>query len=128
MTENKQFILIILPDEEMRNIMLEAFQEYGCPFSYEFVSSVDEARKKLSQRMVHVIIMTKSAALSGDNGTNGLLTAQIDLPPTITLIQPGDGYPDYLYHSGKIHDWVTVPFELQELYNRVSDVIGRANK
>jgi DNA-binding response OmpR family regulator len=128
MTVNKESILIIHPDEEMRSIMLEAFKEHGCPFSYEIAATVDEAQKILSQKMVHAIVMTKSVALSGDNGTNGLVTSQIDLPPTITLIQPGDGFPDYLYLADKIHDWVTVPFDLQELYNRVSRVIRRANK
>ena len=128
MTENKQFVLIILPEEQMRNGMWEAFQEYGSPFSYEIVATIGEAQKILSQKLIHAIIMTKSVALTGDSGTNGPITSQIDLPPTITLIQPRDGFPDYLYLADKIHDWVTVPFDLQELYNRVSDVIQRATK
>jgi DNA-binding response OmpR family regulator len=127
MTEAENFILIVLPDD-MKKVMLDAFQEYGCPFSYEIVSTVVEARKILSQNSVHAIIMTKSVALLGDDGTDGLMTTQSDLPPTITLIQQGDGYPDYLYHSHKNNDWVTVPFDLQELYIRVSSVIDRENK
>jgi len=128
MTETKNFILIVLPDDDMKKVILDAFQEYGCPFSYEIVPTVAEARKIMSQNQVHAIVMTKSVALFGDDGTNGLMASPSDLPPTITLIHPGDGYPDYLYSQHKNNDWVTVPFDLQEFYNRVSDVISRANK
>jgi len=127
MTKAKNFILIVLPDD-MKKVMLDTFQEFGCPFSYEIVSTVVEARKILSQNLVQAIIMTKSVALLGDDGTNGLMASPSDLPPTITLIQQGDGYPDYLYSPYKNNDWVTVPFDLQEFYNRVSTVIRRANK
>ena len=128
MTETKNFILIVLPDDDMKKVMLDAFQEYGCPFSYEIVSTIAEARKIISQNQVHAIVMTKSVALLGDDGTNGLMASPSDLPSTITLIQQGDGYPDYLYPPYKNNDWVTVPFDLQEFYNRVSGVIRRANK
>lgn len=118
---------MLLPDD-MKQVMLDAFQEYGCPFSYEIVSTVAEARKILSQNLVHAIVMTKSLALLGDDGKNGIMTSPSDLPPTITLIQPREGYPDYLYSQHKNNDWVTTPFDLQELYNRISGVIRRANK
>jgi DNA-binding response OmpR family regulator len=128
MTDIKPFILIGIADDESREVLAKAFQEHDCPFSYENVSTVEGAHKWLSQQAVQAIIMDKSMALLGNNGTNGLVISHSELPPTITLLHPGDGYPDYLYDSGKIHDWVTVPFELQELYNRVSHVIRKANK
>jgi DNA-binding response OmpR family regulator len=118
---------MLLPDD-MKQVMLDAFQEYGCPFSYEIVTTVAEARKILTQNLVHAIVMTRSLALLGDDGTNGLMTLPSGLPPTITLIQPGDGYPDYLYSQHKNNDWVTMPFDLQELYIHVSNIIHRANK
>ena len=118
---------MLLPDD-MKQVMLDVFQENGCPFSYEIVRTIAEARKILTQNLVHAIVMTKSLAVLGDDGTNGLITSPSGLPPTITLIQPGDGYPDYLYSQHKNNDWVTMPFDLQELSIRVSSVIHRANK
>ena len=123
MTEN--FILFVLPDD-MKTVLIEAFQEHGCPFSYEVISTSEEARKIISQKKIHAIIMTKSIALSGDDGTNELINFQAELPPTITILQIGDGYPDYLYTALNKNDWITVPFDLQELYNRIFDVIIRS--
>jgi len=127
MTNDKQFILIATPDESMRKVLLEAFQEHDCPFHYEFVSTAQEARNLLSQRNFHAIVMTKAIALSGDEDTNGLITSQAGFPPTITLLQQGDAYPHYLYNALKINDWITVPFDLQEFYNRIFSVISRAD-
>jgi DNA-binding response OmpR family regulator len=128
MTNDKQFILIVIPDESMRKVLLEAFQDHGCPFHYEIVPTAQEARKLLSQRKIQAVIMTKSIALSGDEGTDRLISSQAGLPPTITILQQGDGYPNYLYNTLKINDWITVPFELQEFYNRVFSVISRAKE
>lgn len=128
MRDDKQFLLIVLPDKEIRKIMLDAIQEYGCPFSYEVVTAVDEARKRLAQKTIHAIVMTKSAALYGDDGTNGIVTSQVDLPATITILQKGDGYPEYLYSQNAIHDWITTPFDLQEFYNRIKTAIRRTNQ
>jgi hypothetical protein len=58
--------------------------------------------------------MTKLAAL--DDGMNGLIATQKQLPPTVTLIQPGDDYPDYLYTPSAFHDWCTLLFSLDELF------------
>jgi hypothetical protein len=124
MTETKNFVLFVLPDD-MKKVMLDAFQEYGCPFSHEIVSTVVEAQQILSQTLVHTIVMTTPLALLGDNGTNGIMISLSNLPPTVTLIDREDGYPDYLYHSHNNNDWVTIPFDLEEIYNRISDVIKR---
>ena len=126
MTNDKQFILIVIPDENMRKVLLEAFQDPGCPFHHEIISTTQEARNLLLQRNFQVVVMTKSIALSDDEGTNGLITSQAGLPPTITIVQQGDGYPDYLYNALKVNDWITVPFGLQEFYNRIFSVISRA--
>jgi uncharacterized damage-inducible protein DinB len=128
MTIDKPFILIVLPDENMRKVLVEAFRDHGCPFHYEIVSTAQEAQHLLSQRKIDIVIMTKSIALSDDDSTNGLITSQMGLPPTITIIQPGDGYPDYLYNVLSINDWITVPFDLQEFYNRIFHTINRAKK
>jgi DNA-binding response OmpR family regulator len=125
MTNDKQLILIVIPDEGMRKVLLEAFQNYGCPFHYEVVSTAQEARNLLLQNKFQAVIMAKSIALSGDDGTNGLITFQAELPPTVTIIQQGDGYPHYLYNTLKTNDWITAPFDLQEFYNRVFSVINR---
>jgi DNA-binding response OmpR family regulator len=125
MTIDKPFILIVLPDENMRKVLMEAFQEHGCPFHYEVVSTAREAHDLLSQRKIDAVIMTKSIALSGDDGTNGLITFQEKLPPTVTLIEARDGYPVYLYNALRVNAWITVPFDLQELYNRVFSVVDR---
>jgi uncharacterized damage-inducible protein DinB len=126
MTIDKPFILVVLPDENMRKILMEAFQDHGCPFRYEIVAMAREAHDLLLQRNFDAIIMTKSIAISGDDGKNGLITSQLGLLPTITMIQHGDGYPDYLYSVLSINDWITVPFDLQEFYNRIFNTINRA--
>ncbi|HZJ23473.1 MAG TPA: hypothetical protein VFD54_09205 [Anaerolineales bacterium] len=127
MTFDKRIVLIVIPDDNLRNELSEALQENGCPFSYEVVSNTNEAQNILSQGIVQAIIMTKSVALLGDDGTNGIITSQLELPPTVTLLQQGDGYPDYLYIPGAFHDWCTIPFDLQELYKRLFGVMKRSN-
>jgi DNA-binding response OmpR family regulator len=127
MTFDKRIVLIVIPDDNLRNELSEALQENGCPFSYEVVSNTNEAQNILSQGIVQAIIMTKSVALLGDDGTNGIITSQLELPPTVTLLQQGDGYPDYLYMPGAFHDWCTIPFDLQELYKRLFGVMKRSN-
>ena len=127
MTFDKRIVLIVIPDDNLRNELSEALQENGCPFSYEVVSSTNKAQNILSQGIVQAIIMTKSVALLGDDGTNGIITSQLELHPTVTLLQQEDGYPDYLYIPGAFHDWCTIPFDLQELYKRVFGVMKRSN-
>ena len=127
MTFDKRTVLIVIPDDNLRNELSEALQENGCPFSYEVVSNTNEAKNILSQGIVQAIIMTKSVVLLGDDGTNGIITSQLELPPTVTLLQQGDGYPDYLYIPGAFHDWCTIPFDLQELYKRLFGVMKRSN-
>ena len=127
MTFDKRTVLIVIPDDNLRNELSEALQENGCPFSYEVVSNTNEAQNILSQWIVQAIIMTRSVALLGDDGTNGIITSQLELPPTVTLLQQGDGYPDYLYIPGAFHDWCTIPFDLQELYKRLFGVMKRSN-
>jgi DNA-binding NtrC family response regulator len=127
MTFDKRIVLIVIPDDNLRNELSEALQENGCPFSYEVVSNTNEAQNILSQGIVQAIIMTKSVALLGDDGTNGIITSQLELPPTVTLLQQGDGYPDYLYMPGAFHDWCTIPFDLQELYKQLFGVMKRSN-
>ena len=127
MTFDKRILLIVIPDDNLRNELSEALQENGCPFSYEVVSNTNEAQNILSQGIVQAIIMTKSVALLGDDGTNGIITSQLELPPTVTLLQQGDGYPEYLYIPGAFHDWCTIPFDLQELYKRLFGVMKRSN-
>ena len=127
MTFDKRIVLIVIPDDNLRNELSEALQENGCPFSYEVVSNTNEAQNILSQGIVQAIIMTKSVVLLGDDGTNGIITSQLELPPTVTLLQQGDGYPDYLYIPGAFHEWCTIPFDLQELYKRLFGVMKRSN-
>lgn len=97
MKSGEPIILILIPEDDLRNVLAEALQDYECPYSYEIVSTIQESRKILSKGIVRAIIMTKSVALSCDDGINGLITTQSELPPTVTLIQPKDSYPDYLY-------------------------------
>jgi hypothetical protein len=127
MTFDKRILLIVIPDDNLRNELSEALQENGCPFSYEVVSNTNEAQNILSQGIVQAIIMTKSVALLGDDGTNGIITSQLELPPTVTLLQQGDGYPEYLYIPGAFHDWCTIPIDLQELYKQLFGVMKRLN-
>jgi len=126
--EDKKFVLIVIFDDETRNVLTDAFQEHDCPFANEMASTIKDALEVISQKVVHAIVMTKIEALSGDNGANGLISYQKDLPPTITLINPGDGYPDYLYDQKATNDWVTVPFDIHELYQRVLSIIQKTNK
>ncbi len=124
---DNQKVLLVIPEENIRNVLAEALHAYESAFSCEIVSTVQEARDLLSTGSVQAIIMTKSAALSGDDGMNGLMTLQADLPPTITLIQDGD-FPDYLYAADTFNDWCTMPFSLDELFSRLSALLERANK
>jgi len=126
MKSEEQIILIVIPEENIRTVLVEALHDYECPFSYEIVSTTQESRNILSKGIVQAIIMTKSAALAGDDGMNGLMKTQIELPPTITLIQ--DGFPDYLYIPGAFNDWCTMPFSLDELFSRLSFLLKRADK
>ena len=129
MTVDQPFVLVVIPEDEMRNLLTDAFQEYGCPFAYTVVSTVRAAQEVLRQNHVQAILMTKSAALAGDESTDGLITLYAkELPPAVTVLQKEDGYPEYLYLPDATHDWMTVPFDLQELYTRISGVIRRANK
>jgi DNA-binding response OmpR family regulator len=128
MSLSKDFILFALPDEDFRNVITDALKEHGCPFSFEIVTTAREAQNILLQGNVQAIVMTKSIALSGDDGTNGLIMSQVKLPPTITLLNKEDGYPDYLYIPEAFHDWCTMPFDLEELYTRISTVIKRSQR
>jgi len=126
-TEGNKFVLIVLFDSEERRILTDALHENDCPFTYEITSSIKETLDVLSQNVVHVIVMTKLEAIFGDDGNNGLITHQKNLPPTVTLIRNGD-FPEYLYNQNAINDWVTMPFSLEELYGRVYGVIRRAGE
>ncbi len=128
MTDDKQLVIFALFDHEMQKVLIDAFQQYGCPFDYQVVSSIKEAAKVLSEHRVHAIVMTQVEALLGDDGANGLIISQSNLPPTVTLIRPGDDYPYYLYRPYKNNDWVTLPFDLEELYVRINGVTTRASK
>ena len=125
MINEKPWILFAMPDDSPRKVLLEAFQEHECPFQFEMVSTAGEARNLLSQRNFQAVVMTKSIALSGDDATIGLITSQEILPPTITVLHREDGYPDYLYTALTNNDWITVPFDIQEFYNRVLTIISR---
>jgi len=127
MNSDRQIILIVIPQESMRNVLVEALREYECPYPYEIVSTTREAHEVLSKRIVQAIIMTASAALSGDDGQNGLIATQTELPPTVTLIEDGT-FPDYLYIPGAFNDWCTVPFSLDELFTRLTYLLERTNR
>jgi len=126
--EDKKIVLIAIFDNEMRHTLAKAFQEDECPFKFKVATTIDEAAQALSQNIIHAIVMTRTEALSGDNGLNGLVATQSKLPPTVTIIKKGDDYPNYCYPPYENNDWVTTPFSLPELYVRISGVIKRANK
>jgi len=128
MSASTQIILFIIPDEQIRSALATALQRYENPYSYKVVATNQEARSILANRNVRCIVMTKAVALTGDDGKTDLMAAQSGLPPTITLLQRGDGFPDYLYKSDEFHDWCTMPFGLDELYDRLSRLLKRANQ
>ncbi len=70
--------------------------------------------------------MTLSMALAGADGMSGLTKLFPKLPPTVTLLERSDGFPDYLYETYSFHDWCTIPFSLDELFERVARVVNRA--
>ena len=128
MSFNKQIVLFVIPDEQLRQALAVALQQYGNPYPYEVVATNQEARSLLERGGVRCIVMTKAAALAGDDGKTGLVVTQSGLPPTITLLQREDGFPDYLYTPNEFHDWCTIPFSLDELYGRLSRLLERANR
>jgi DNA-binding NtrC family response regulator len=56
MTFDKRIVLIVIPDDNLRNELSEALQENGCPFSYEVVSNTNEAQNILSQGIVKLLL------------------------------------------------------------------------
>ena len=128
MSVSKQIVLFIVPDEQLRSTLTDALQQYENPYPHKVVTNYQEAQSILENEIVCCIVMTKTVALAGEDDETGLIATQSGLPPTITLLRHGDGYPDYLYRPNEFHDWCTMPFSLDELYDRLKRLLERARR
>ena len=119
-------ILFAISDQDMRSILNQALEKYDSPYPYIFVAGITEAVSVLREQTVRCLVMTLDMALAGADGMSGLIKLFPKLPPTVTLLNRGDGFPNYLYETHSFHDWCTFPFSLDELYERVARVVSRA--
>jgi hypothetical protein len=119
-------ILFAIPDDQLR-LILETFLQYEeSPYPYRIVATTQAAREALSREYIRCLIMTKEVALGGDDGQSGLIATCPALPPTVTFIRPGEGYPDYIYIPYAFHTWCTLPFSLDALFGEIGRVLRRA--
>ena len=128
MSFSKQIVLFIVPDEQLRSTLTDTLQQYENPYPYKVVANKQDIQSVLENEMVCCIVMPKAVALAGEDGKEGLIATQSGLPPTITLLRHGDGYPDYLYRPNEFHDSCTIPFGLDELYDRLKRLLERASQ
>ena len=119
-------ILFVIPDEQLRQELAAALDERESPYPYRMIATSRAARDLLTHEAVGCVVMTKDAALGGEDGQSGLVATHLSLPPTVTLLQAGDGYPDHLYNPEALHTWCTMPFSLEELFEEIARVLRRA--
>jgi len=119
-------ILFVIQDGSLLNMLKRALRDI--PHPYHIVTSIQDAQEVIQSQTVHCLVLTADVALAAEHSENGLLLQLPPALPTVTLLQPGDPYPAYLYEPETFHDWCTIPFSLDELFARIDRTVSRAHK
>jgi len=123
---NKKMILFVIRDDSLRDMLKHALRD--TPRPCHIVASIQDAQEVMQSQPVHCLVTTADVALAAEHSQDGLLPQLPPALPTVTLMQPGDPYPDYLYEPETFHDWCTIPFSLDELFARIDRTVSRAHK
>lgn len=122
---NTSAVLFAMEDESVQAFLDATLPLYKFRYTYSFATTLPEVYSWLSCNVPICVVMTVGLALETIGGSTRLIDIVPPHVPTISLVNRAVGYPDYLYTRENLHTWCTMPFDAEEIIDRIYSIVEK---
>lgn len=131
----KKAILCVDDEKIIILSLVEQLQEkFGDQYIYETAMSADEALMVIDELVddqVKVILVISDWLMSGMKGDEFLIKVKNLYPGTVNIMLTGQANPqaiENITRNGALNAYVSKPWNKEELMNKISELLGKADE